>query len=77
MTSLFFSGLIAAAGLLIVYGAHQRWASLIDPSDSLWFCYTQSLWKVLVGQSGLVAVTYVQGMLLFMVGVYGLVNSVL
>ncbi len=65
-----FGVLVACAGLLITYGAHRRWDWLVDPSESLWFFYTQSFLKLIVGKTGLLVLTYAQGVVFFFKGLY-------
>lgn len=54
------------------YGAHRRWRWLVDPPEELWFCYTQSLLKGLLGIGGLRKFTFVLGIIFVAVGVYGI-----
>lgn len=68
-----FGGLFVVVGLLVLYGARQRWSWLIDPPDELWFCYSQSFMKKLLGPSGLIKFTYGLGILFVAVGVFDIV----
>jgi hypothetical protein len=71
---LFVSILVAAAGVMLVVGAHRRWAWLVDPPTALWFCYSQSFLKAIGGTEFCRSATFAMGYLLiaaalFIVGV--------
>ncbi|MBA8889901.1 hypothetical protein FHW12_004148 [Dokdonella fugitiva] len=62
---LFFSTIVAAAGVMLVAGAHRRWAWLVDPPTALWFCYSQSFLKAIGGTEFCRSATFAMGYLLF------------
>jgi Sec-independent protein secretion pathway component TatC len=58
-----------ACGTLLIFGAVRRWKWLVDPPTSLWFCYTQSAIKAIVGLEGCRAYTIFFGVLLIVFAV--------
>jgi hypothetical protein len=62
--SLFFTGV----GLLLVLGALRRWRWLVDPPTFLFFCYSQSLFKLIAGTEGCRIITLLLGSLFSFLG---------
>jgi hypothetical protein len=59
---------ISAAGGAVIYGTLVRWPWLVDPAESDWAVYSQALFKKLFGPTGLLLVTYAQGIALAVAG---------
>lgn len=55
-------------GLFVVFGAYRRWKWLVDPPTFLWFCYTQSFFKLIAGVEGCRVISVLLGIVLFGVG---------
>ncbi len=53
-------------GLLLILAARKRWAFLVNPPESLWFLYSQSLITKLSGSKGAVIFCYAVGSLLIL-----------
>jgi hypothetical protein len=56
-------------GLVLLYGARQKWRWLIDPPEWLFLLYSHSLLKVLFGRNFLLYFTYFLGFAFLLVGI--------
>jgi len=73
---LFMGLLMIGCGWLSLHGALRRWEWFVDPPTELWFCYSQSLLKLLFGSEGCRALTIAMGMMFLAVGALFVVMSV-
>ena len=48
-------------GCILVIGARQKWAWLVDPPDEMWPFYSQAFIKRFFGRRVLIGYTYVTG----------------
>ena len=58
-----------------VLGALKRWRWLVDPPTFLWFCYSQSLLKLIAGTEGCRVITLLMGSLFSVCGAALLVGA--
>ena len=48
-------------GILVIIGAKKRWSFLVDPPESWWWFYSQSLLRKVFGVKGTVFLCYLGG----------------
>ena len=72
----FFGLGFVGVGALLIVGAVRRWAWLVDPPTSLWFCYSQSLVKAIVGTEGCRSFTRMLGFVFVLAGIFLFGHSV-
>jgi hypothetical protein len=68
------SSSILAIGIILLYGARQKWSWLIDPP--VWLSWSGALLKRLFGSNANLYNTYIIAILLILAGVFGLVQSI-
>ncbi|GAA0717042.1 hypothetical protein GCM10009105_23960 [Dokdonella soli] len=62
-------------GAVLLRGAIRRWEWLVDPAKEWWFCYSQSLIKVLIGSEGCRGYTMFLGASFVAFGMYLIVYA--
>ena len=63
------------AGMVLIYGALNKWRMLVDPPSDLWLSYGQAFIKKLFGKKVLLYYTYFLGVLFICAGIFGLWNG--
>ncbi len=71
-----FCAFFIIAGIVLIYGALNRWPMLIDPPDDLWLNYSQAFIKKVIGKTLLPYFTCFLGVLFICAGIFGLWNSI-
>ena len=72
---IFMGLLLIGSGWLLLRGAIRRWEWLVDPPTEFWFCYSQSLLKLIFGSEGCRALTIAMGAMFLAIGALILVVS--
>ena len=70
VSTYFFASLSMVIGIVLFIGALRRWEWLVDPPAAMFFCYSQSLLKVIGGTEFCRWVTFIEGVLFFAFGAH-------
>ncbi len=65
---LLFSMAFVSLGIFFILGTFKEWSFFVDPPADLWACYSLSLIKKLLGNTGLLIFNYVFGFLCVVLG---------